>query len=321
MNLQKLSDTELHACTIRAADAERLATTTLLHHLNEVQRRKLYAHYSCASLFDYCVRVLSMSEPQAARRVNAARLLEECPEIESKINQGTLSLTVVSQAQVFFRRERSVGVELNASEKMELIARLEAKPTREVERILVKYSSDPAAASREMVRIVSPEITELKVGLDVETLANLNSLKELWSHQLPNATYAQVIKVAAEKCVRESDPLRKLRNAKVKKSRVNDSTPSIPRALPTPAPESRARKTRSRYIPASIKRAVWSRDRGSCRFVGVNGERCGSKHFLQIDHIQPFALEGESSTDNLQLLCFTHNQMRAKQEFARLLKQ
>ena len=64
-----------------------------------------------------------------------------------------------------------------------------------------------------------------------------------------------------------------------------------------------------RYIPAQIKRQVWSRDKGSCTYPG-----CSSKHFLEYDHIQPFSLNGTSTLENLRLLCRAHNQLVAIQQ-------
>lgn len=88
MNLKHLSDDELLASTELAAREERAATTKLLHHLCEVQERRLFCRLSYSSLFEYCVNHLKMSESQASRRVNAARLMREIPEVEQRINKG-----------------------------------------------------------------------------------------------------------------------------------------------------------------------------------------------------------------------------------------
>ena len=48
-----------------------------------------------------------------------------------------------------------------------------------------------------------------------------------------------------------------------------------------------------RAILAAVKREVWRRDRGRCRYVdGASGRRCGSQHLLQIDHVVPYACGG-----------------------------
>ena len=69
----------------------------------------------------------------------------------------------------------------------------------------------------------------------------------------------------------------------------------------------------SRYIPAQIKRLIWTRDKGQCTYIcPQTKKKCGSKHFLQIDHIHPYALGGNSTLNNLRLLCASHNQYRHK---------
>lgn len=141
MNLKNLSDHELWTKTETAAREERAATTLLLHHLAEVGRRRLFAKRGFSSLFEYCVKALAMSEPQAARRVNGARLLADFPEIEAPLQSGDLKLTNISQAQVFFRKEKIVSQE----RKREVLQKLMHQSTRETEKILIAESSAPKA--------------------------------------------------------------------------------------------------------------------------------------------------------------------------------
>ena len=70
-------------------------------------------------------------------------------------------------------------------------------------------------------------------------------------------------------------------------------------------------QVRSRAIPMAVKRYVWERDQGCCSYVdGASGRRCGSRRFLQIDHILPFALGGSAEPGNLRLLCAAHHRHR-----------
>jgi hypothetical protein len=77
-------------------------------------------------------------------------------------------------------------------------------------------------------------------------------------------------------------------------------------ATAAPGPE-RITAPGSRHIPAAVKRAVWFRDRGQCAFVSPQGRRCKERSFLELHHIQPFALGGEATTDNISLRCRSHN--------------
>ena len=40
--------------------------------------------------------------------------------------------------------------------------------------------------------------------------------------------------------------------------------------------------------------------------------RCTAKHYLEIDHVLPFAWGGGHDEDNLRLLCRAHNQLMAE---------
>jgi len=66
-------------------------------------------------------------------------------------------------------------------------------------------------------------------------------------------------------------------------------------------PLSVGRKTR--IIPAAIKRALWSRDKG-CRFPG-----CTNKRFVDAHHIKHWSAGGETDLGNLMLLCSRHHRL------------
>jgi len=106
MNLKHLRDDELLTVTKDLVQMERTTLTKILHHLREIERRKLYSDLGCASLFEYAVKHLQYSEGQAGRRIQAMRLIKEIPEIEQKIASGALSLSNISQAQSFFFARR-----------------------------------------------------------------------------------------------------------------------------------------------------------------------------------------------------------------------
>jgi hypothetical protein len=68
----------------------------------------------------------------------------------------------------------------------------------------------------------------------------------------------------------------------------------------------------SRSVPKPLRRLVWERDGGRCSFVGSDGHRCGETFRLELDHIQPLALGGGTTPENLRLLCRAHNQHEAR---------
>ena len=89
---------------------------------------------------------------------------------------------------------------------------------------------------------------------------------------------------------RDSD--RQAPSTRVRPARPAWTTPSAPKA------SARA----GRAIPAAVKREVWQRDGGRCRYVDPRtGRRCASRHLLQIDHVLPYALGGVTEPENLRL--------------------
>jgi hypothetical protein len=64
-----------------------------------------------------------------------------------------------------------------------------------------------------------------------------------------------------------------------------------------------------------MKRAVWERDGGRCTFVAESGHRCESRKRLEFDHIDPVAIGGEATVDNIRLRCRAHNQYEAESIF------
>ena len=75
-------------------------------------------------------------------------------------------------------------------------------------------------------------------------------------------------------------------------------------------------KKNNRSIPQKIRQYIWKRDQGECNYIcSQTKNKCHSKHLLQIDHIQPFALGGSHHPNNLRLLCARHNQLRSQRTF------
>lgn len=110
MNLTHLKDQELLTRTKQLVQQERLLLTQVLHHLREVERRKLFCDLGYQSLFEYAIKELHYSEGQAGRRIQAMRLIKELPEVEEKIKTGALSLSNIAQAQSYFKTPTQSGV-------------------------------------------------------------------------------------------------------------------------------------------------------------------------------------------------------------------
>jgi hypothetical protein len=91
-------------------------------------------------------------------------------------------------------------------------------------------------------------------------------------------------------------------------------------ALPT-APRTAAKPTtappRKRHIPAAVRREVYERDEGRCRYVDPQGRRCSARDGLEFHHRHPFGLGGEHTAGNVSLQCRAHNGLLAEIDFGR----
>jgi len=57
---------------------------------------------------------------------------------------------------------------------------------------------------------------------------------------------------------------------------------------------------------------VWLRDGSRCAFVARSGRRCAERGFLELHHVEPHAVGGEATVDNIQLRCRAHNAYEAE---------
>lgn len=285
MNLKNLSNDALLSQTKLCAQKEREMTLQVLHHLKEIERRRLFAGLGYSSLFDYATRELRYCSASAARRIDAMRLLKDLPEIEEKIQEGKLTLSTVARAQSFFKKEPT-----SVENKRSVIEKLEGKSTRQVEKELLSFSSQPEAHLQEKVKPVTPTLSEVRFYADDELLKNLERLKGLLAHSHPNMNTADLISYLAKLGLKALDPAQQ-----ELKSRS------------TPAPNESAR-----YISKRVARSIWKRDQRQCTWTDPkSGKKCGSTFMLQIDHRHPFALGGKTELNNLRLLCAQHNRYEA----------
>lgn len=160
---------------------------------------------------------------------------------------------------------------------------------------------------RSVVAPIAPKRYLIRITVSEETHRKLERARDLLRHQIPNGDPAAIVDRALTALV---DQVERAKFA----ARARQAPPCT--AQPTTSPllaRSRGTRSRSRRIPAAVRRAVWLRDEGRCAFVGGDG-RCGEAGFLEFHHVVPFAAGGPSAVDNLQLRCRAHNAYEAARD-------
>lgn len=300
---------------------ENNSTLRVLHHLREVDRRRLFSKLKFKSLVDYAEKRLGYPYDQAWRRIEAMRLLKEMPEIETKIAGGTLNLTNIGYAQAAFKAEAKKNVPLCKDDKLEFLLQIENKSTRATQKLVVEKFGDETLI-RETVKPVGATLSMLNVPVTDEFLAKLEELKGLLAHSQPNASNAELLDYAVSSALanaRDKKMLTLKRTANHKTSTVVQASSHVDANTASEAKVAAPRKSNinnesknlencSRYVPAKVQRDVWGRDQGKC-------SNCESTYKLEIDHRLPFGKNGRATRENLRLLCRNCNQRAAIESY------
>jgi hypothetical protein len=152
----------------------------------------------------------------------------------------------------------------------------------------------PKAASkrRELVRPLDADRYELRVTVSAATRDKLRQATDLLRHAVPDGDAAQIIDRALTTLLED---LAKKKFAATARPRPAAIAPS-----------------RTRHVPAHVKRAVWRRDGGRCAFVGGGARRCRERGDLEFHHLRPYGAGGDTTVENIALRCRAHNGYEAE---------
>jgi 5-methylcytosine-specific restriction endonuclease McrA len=181
-------------------------------------------------------------------------------------------------------------------------------PARDVPPGLRKSGAAESMRSKSEPSLVEPRY-RVQFTADQAYVDLLEEARNLLQHELPGRDLAEVQRRALELLVHK---LRQRKHAATER----------PRSL-TPKPPTRERETaqksatRSRHIPAEVRRSVWQRDDARCTYVDARGQRCREQSGLEFHHQHPHARGGPPSLENITLRCRSHNELAAEQDFGR----
>jgi hypothetical protein len=347
--LRAFKDSELISSTQKLVREERSVTMSVLRHLAEIERRKLYCDYRCGSLFEYAVKELKYSEGAASRRIQAVRLLSELPELAPKIESGVLNLSNVSQAQGFFREQKKADPQqpLGREAKKEILQQLEQKSAREGQRILLAIGG-PTALPQESARVVSPEHLEVRFLINSELKAELETVRSLLGPRGMNLSLAELVlemaRLSAARLTEKRFGKQRVRAAERETLVAERPKPGTTGGNPDVGVKADGIQTNHHHFtvkpfgpqqpqqdptqpsilnPSGLNPSLLRRTRYIPAAVKhqvwaqAHGKctHCDSQRNLQFDHCEPFALGGTSQPENLRLLCQACNLRRGVQTF------
>ena len=157
-----------------------------------------------------------------------------------------------------------------------------------------------AQARPAVIEPLSPARYKVQFTASQELRDMLERLTALMRTEVPDGDLAAVIERAV------SEKLQRLEARRFGKAKAPRKT--LARTVLKPG---------SRYVPAALRRAVWKRDEGRCRFVDDQGRRCTERHCLEFHHDFPYGKGGDQCLANIKLLCAPHNRLLAEEDYGR----
>jgi hypothetical protein len=341
--LGTLTDSALLDGLQRVVGAGRQLLAELLAHLCEVEDRRLHLDAGYSSMFAYCTGRLRLSEDEAYRRIEVARLARRVPRVYSLIAEGRLSLSaaallkpyiltpninelveVVSDKPVQAARE-ALAAYFPRPDIAPSIRKLPASTPRpsapggplfdpassvSVEPSLAPAPSPPSPPPPEpppparSLEPLSPGRYKVLFTGGAPLKEKLELARDLLRHTLPDGDLGAIVERALDLLVAD---LMKRRFGAGARTKRPPTRPQTADATTTPAgPPARNNVTRDTC------RRVLERDGLRCTWHGPDGTRCTARAWLERDHRTPRGLGGSADIDNVRHLCKAHNRHAAE---------
>jgi hypothetical protein len=253
------------------------------------------------------------------KRAQAARAIRRFPELQDMVERGDASVSHLAM----------VAPHITDANAEVVFAGIRRKSTREVRKFLACLNPDGTLKPEDET------CHDLRLTLNSKQLSLLERAREVLSFGGKIPAVEDILEQALERLLDQKDPIRQAERAERRadsKSKTSaarrtddertdasvDDTGSS-KELPATRQEGLIQKfsTQRSRIPKAVRHAVWLRDGGECRWPLENGEVCGHRYCVEIEHIVPKARGGTDDLENLMLLCRYHNQAVADQIFGR----
>jgi hypothetical protein len=272
MNLLSLKNPELNERLKDLYRKERALLHVVLEHIKEIDRRKLYLEMAYPRLFEYLTQEIGYSNASAQRRIDAARFMQEVPELSQKIHDGKITLSQIGELKKAVQyAEKESGLRLSALRKQDLVAKMESRTQIETQ-ILLAQELDLSALDFEKYKYQKDESVRVELTFSKKQMSKLKTCQEELTHTL------------------------------LKKGRTPNALTDVIEQLMDYLLRNLSRKKSKDLEVQGAK---------CCQFKDFQtGKLCGSRFALECDHIHPKWDGGGNEDSNLRWLCSAHNKFR-----------
>lgn len=342
MQLHKLSNQELETQLHSYVKQERKLLHIILMHIREVDARKLYLKKARSSLFEYLTKDLEYSSSAAQRRIEAMRLLKEIPALTEQIQSGAVNLSQLGiLSQAIKQKEKESTIKVSCAEKQSLLCKIASQSTFQTQ-VIISQALDLELKPLERKIMQKDESVHLQITLSKSQNEKLMQCKNLAVHKLvqekKGLDLCDVIELLADQYLKSKlEP-----NAQSVKNRADiniiesrtDSVKDVDNAITAEAVIQSiiAEKIRSNFATSEfesgsdasikIRKCISPKIRREllhklkcCQYQNSeNGEICGSEFALEVEHLQPLWAAGDHRSENLTVLCASHNKYKYRRQ-------
>ena len=306
LDLKNFTQSELDQRIKNLAQKERDLLHEVLLTIKEIDARKTYLELGFGSLFDYLVCGVGYSEGSAQRRIDAARLLKEIPQIAEKIQSGEIKLNQISLVQKAAREVfKTQSVRVTSDDKMELLNSLASKSHFESQKEVASFFDLPVIESSKQ-KVQADDSVRIELTLSKEAFGKLKQAQELLSHAVPHQEIAMFLEHVCDKIIKQKTAPKP--NSKI----ILTAKPAANRRVGLSAMAPAANVAVS--LSSTLKKKVLS-TQACCQYKSpLTGKVCGNKWLPQVDHKHSRWAQGQNEFCNLQRLCAQHNNLKYKME-------
>lgn len=303
MHYDHLSDEEVFAFIEVRRDNERRTVAEIVALLAVVEDRRIHLARAFTSMFDYCLRGLGLTEKEAKRRIDAARIVARFPESFEALASGSVCLSSFVLLKDVLTRDNVADLLARAAGKTQLevgmlVAGLAPKPDLPPS---ITALPEPSGGSESAPCF--PPLTPLSPGRYKVELTGDEAFR---TKMMRGLELSREENFSGDLLVMFDAALDLFIAYQEKKKRKKTSRPRA----------SKGSKDSGAVI-AAVRREVFARDNEQCMFVSEDGVRCPARAMLQIDHRHARARGGEGAPANLRVLCKPHNAYEAERAFGR----
>ena len=295
-----MTNQELHLKTKSVAVRYLKIESELVALLIEMDLRRAYKDLGYASLFQYSVSELGLSEAVTSAFITVSRKAAVVPELMMALEEQTLTVSKAAK----------IVSALDIQSAPEIIEYASLHSTAETEKWL-----------KEKKGLESWHTLKLSSGV----MEKLKKVRSLSKTEIP---LEAAFELALDEYIQKHDPLEKAkRSRKIRpedeagvvadtdtraEATANTSHPVFSPMFSPALNQGFSPKFTRIPLPANIKHQVFLRDQGRCSHIIKPGLRCSHRKYLEIHHLKPINQGGGNHISSLRLLCSAHHQQLHK---------